>query len=489
MVWFPAATPPPRGAERFFADGPRGAQSARLSADATTVDAVKQSTSSRVPLADVTPIAECAPPVKRPSSGDMEQHLVASKRLLSPSEEIAIVASGSLTSTTAHRAARRPLHLAPVETLRSRTGCRERAPHATPVSTTSASRPHGPGDGTCISIHKQPLVARAPKRGKQISENQGNQANHTDFAENQPIHANHRCKSRELLVPNWQQPKSRINQPCCSPDSFFVCVLIFVIRVSRVVRVNRQPPQCSAAPKPWSAPPWWSCESGTSRRAAVCGFYRFRRYGAPHPHSRTFAPGLSWRVVAHANADRDVNLLPSAVRSSPNIRSLGVVVCFRRRPETIGSLRGARPLGSFAESSSRAPVAVLSRDTRLSGSFGLSPCGAQQPRTCRDPVARRVAFGLFGVSAQRSPEAARPPRSYHAVRGLRARWGVRPAQSNNRAPASSLSLSAAAAAASRERCRPARAWRARPSTTPPTPPRSSTRARARGRAAASRGVL
>ena len=184
-----------------------------------------------------------------------------------------------------------------------------------------------------------------------------------------------------------------------------------------------------------------------------------------------------------------MNLLLSAVRSSPNIRSLGVVVCFRRRPETIGSLRGARPLGSFAESSSRAPVAVLSRDTRLSGSFGLSPCEPQQPRTCRDPVARRVAFGLFWAFAQRSPEAARPPRSYRAVRGLWALLGFRPAQSNNRAPASSLSLSTADAAASRERRRSARAWRARPPTTPPTQPQSSTRARARGRAAASRGVL
>ena len=241
MVRFYCHLTPLSGRRTVCADGPRGAQSARLSADAMAVGAVEQSTSSRVPLADVTPIAECAPPVKRPSSGDMEQHLVASKRLLSPSEEIAIVASGSLRSTTAHRAARRPLHLKPVETLRPRAGCRERAPHATPVSTTSASRPHGPGDGTCISIHKQPLVARAPKRGKQISENQGNQANHTDFAENQPIHANHRCKSRELLVPNWQQPKSRINQPRCSPDSFFVCVLIFVIRVSRVIRVIRNP--------------------------------------------------------------------------------------------------------------------------------------------------------------------------------------------------------------------------------------------------------
>jgi hypothetical protein len=97
-----------RGAERL-AQAVRAAHSRRASADATAADGAEQSTSARVPLADVTPVVDehtrgLAPPVKRPSSDDMEQDdLVASKRLRTPSEEVVLVALGSPTSATSPR--------------------------------------------------------------------------------------------------------------------------------------------------------------------------------------------------------------------------------------------------------------------------------------------------------------------------------------------------------------------------------------------------
>ena len=97
-----------RGAERL-AQAVRAAHSRRASADAMAADGAEQSTSTRVPLADVTPVVDehtrgLAPPVKRPSSDDMEQDdLVASKRLRTPSEEVVLVALGSPTSATSPR--------------------------------------------------------------------------------------------------------------------------------------------------------------------------------------------------------------------------------------------------------------------------------------------------------------------------------------------------------------------------------------------------